>query len=75
MTHNLDIYYFINKFNISELKALDSNIKIIFRNYEEGNQEPVIRNLASFCKKNNYYSYRRDGANTGRMIGVINSKK
>ena len=53
MTHNLDIYYFINKFNISELKALDSNIKIIFRNYEEGNLEPIIRNLASFCKKNN----------------------
>ena len=53
MTHNLDIYYFINKFNISELKALDSNIKIIFRNYKEGNLEPIIRNLASFCKKNN----------------------
>ena len=30
-----------------------------------------INSDCSFCKKNNYYSYRRDGANTGRMIGVI----
>ena len=28
----------------------------------------------SFCKKNNYYSYRRDGEKTGRMIGTITSE-
>ena len=28
----------------------------------------------SFCKKNNYYSYRRDGENTGRMVGIITSE-
>ncbi len=33
-----------------------------------------ISNDCSFCKKNNYYSYRRDGANTGRMVGVITSE-
>ena len=33
-----------------------------------------INSDCSFCKKNNYYSYRRDGANTGRMIGVITSE-
>ena len=33
-----------------------------------------INSDCSFCKKNNYYSYRRDGEKTGRMIGVITSK-
>ena len=28
----------------------------------------------SFCKKNDYYSYRRDGKETGRMIGLIGNK-
>ena len=32
-----------------------------------------INSDCSFCKKNNYYSYRRDGEKTGRMIGVITS--
>ena len=33
-----------------------------------------INSDCSFCKKNNYYSYRRDGEKTGRMIGVITSE-
>jgi hypothetical protein len=33
-----------------------------------------INSDCSFCKKNNYYSYRRDGEKTGRMIGIITSK-
>ena len=34
----------------------------------------TINSDCSFCKKNNYYSYRRDGEKTGRMIGVITSE-
>ena len=30
-----------------------------------------ISSDCSFCKKNNYYSYRRDGKKTGRMVGII----
>ena len=33
-----------------------------------------INSDCSFCKKNDYYSYRRDGEKTGRMIGVITSE-
>ena len=33
-----------------------------------------INSDCSFCKKNNYYSYRRDGEKTGRMIGTITSE-
>ena len=33
-----------------------------------------ISSDCSFCKKNNYYSYRRDGEKTGRMIGIITSE-
>ena len=34
----------------------------------------TINSDCSFCKKNSYYSYRRDGEKTGRMIGVITSE-
>ena len=33
-----------------------------------------INGDCSFCQKNNYYSYRRDGKKTGRMIGVISNE-
>jgi len=33
-----------------------------------------ISSDCSFCKKNIYYSYRRDGKKTGRMIGVISNE-
>ena len=51
MSHIFNFYYFINKFNISELKGLNSDIKLIFRNYKENNPGPIIEDLRSFCKK------------------------
>ena len=33
-----------------------------------------INSDCSFCKESNYYSYRRDGEKTGRMIGIITSE-
>ena len=33
-----------------------------------------INSDCSFCKKNNYFSYRRDGGKTGRMVGIITSE-
>ena len=46
-------YYFIEKFNINELKDLNTNIKIIYRNYNNKNPEQDIKGLNEFCKKTN----------------------
>ena len=48
-----NFYYFIDKFNISELEDLNTNIKIIYRNYNDKNPELVIKTLNEFCKKTN----------------------
>ena len=39
-----------------------------------GKKRIKINSDCSFCKKNNYYSYRRDGGKTGRMVGIITSE-
>ena len=51
MTHNYNLYYFINKFNIDELLTLNSNVNIVYRNYNKINLDPIIKNLSYFCKK------------------------
>ena len=53
----------LQKIAFEELRELGFNKKRI-----------KINGDCSFCQKNNYYSYRRDGEKTGRMIGVISSE-
>ena len=53
----------LQKIAIEELKAVGFNKNKI-----------KISSDCSFCKKNIYYSYRRDGKKTGRMIGVISNE-
>ena len=47
------IYYFIDKFEKSEILSLDKKINIIYRNYTKKIKEPIIKELRSFCKQNN----------------------
>ena len=50
-------YYFIKKFNTTELKNLNSNTSVIYRNYEK---KPVISELLEikkFCKTKNLKIY------------------
>ncbi len=53
----------LQKIAFEELKAMGYNKKRI-----------KINSDCSFCKKNYYYSYRRDGEKTRRMIGVISNE-
>ena len=51
--HNfLKKYYFINKFNPTELDLLNKDIIIIYRNYNSKINEKIIINLKRYCKKN-----------------------
>ena len=47
------IYYFIEKFEKSEILSLDKRISIIYRNYKSENNEQEIKELVKFCKKIN----------------------
>ena len=47
------IYYFIEKFEKSEILSLDKRISIIYRNYTSENNEQKIKELVKFCKKIN----------------------
>lgn len=49
----MDIYYFTDKFEKSEIQSLNKKIHIIYRNYSEDNNELTIKKLVKFCKKNN----------------------
>lgn len=53
----------LQKIAFEELSAIGFNKKRI-----------KVSSDCSFCEKNNYYSYRRDGKKTGRMIGIIGNE-
>ena len=51
--YNFKYYYFIDKFNIDEIKNLDKKVNIIFRNYKSNYTVDIIKKLKIFCKKTN----------------------
>ncbi len=46
-------YYFIKKFNTTELKNLNSNTTIIYRNYAKKLDIIEFQRIKEFCKKRN----------------------
>ena len=51
MNHLTNIYYFIEDFNRNEILNLDKKIIIILRNYKLDQQEPLIRKIKDFCRR------------------------
>ncbi|MDA9615863.1 thiamine phosphate synthase [Candidatus Pelagibacter sp.] len=51
MHNKPDIYYFINHFNYNEIKKLNKNINLIYRNYEDKLDLKIVRNIRSICIK------------------------
>ena len=50
MLHNYNIYYFTDEFNSTELKVLDQNVDIIYRNYSINDNYTTIQQLQNFCR-------------------------
>ena len=47
------IYFYINKYNLTELSKLSNRINLIYRNYNEQININTILKLRAFCKKTN----------------------
>ena len=50
---HLDIYYFIDDFNRSEINNLNKKITLIYRNYNNKYDLNIIKNIRDLCRKNN----------------------
>ena len=50
-------YYFVNKYNYSELSKLNKNVNIIYRNYKKNINISTIISIKNYCKKNNIKLY------------------
>ena len=46
------LYYFIDKYNHSELSCLNKNINIIYRNYKKNISISTLISIRNYCKKN-----------------------
>ena len=57
MHNKSTIYYFINNFNIDEIKKLDKNISLIYRNYDDQPNITTINNIKKICvlQKRKFY--------------------
>ena len=51
------IFLFIDEFNIKELKSLNKNIDLIYRNYKKIINENAILSIKNFCKLSNRKFY------------------
>tara|TARA_B100000003_G_scaffold185046_1_gene179065 strand:+ start:263 stop:946 length:684 start_codon:yes stop_codon:yes gene_type:complete len=63
---------FINKIDENRFKVNLQSIAISQLNDLNFNTEKIkVISECTFCNPEKYYSYRRDGKNSGRMIGII----
>ena len=73
MHNKYKIYYFINHFNSDEIKNLDKNIAIIYRNYNGKLDIKAIKNIKKLCNKQNrefYISNNLKIAKKFKLAGV-----
>ena len=62
-------YYFIKKFNTTELKNLNSNTSVIYRNYEKIHIITELLKLRTFCKKKRIKLYLSNNIQLAIKLG------
>ena len=62
-------YYFIKKFNTTELKNLNSNTSVIYRNYEKIHIITELLKLRTFCKRKGIKLYLSNNIQLAIKLG------
>ncbi len=65
-----NVYYYVNKFNLSDLSKLHKNINIIYRNYDNLNYLDDLLKLKSFCRKENKKLYLSNDIKLSIRLGL-----
>ena len=69
--HNyLEVYYFIDKFNLKELSKIKRKINLIFRDYSKNNDLNEILKTKSFCKKKGFNFYLANNLKLAIRLGL-----
>ena len=69
--HNfLEIYYFIDKFNLKELSKIKKKINIVFRDYSKKNNLDEILVTKTFCKKKGFKLYLANNLKLAIKLGL-----
>ena len=66
---NNEIYYFVSKFNKKEIKKLQKNIIVIYRNYNNSYIEKDIKEYSKYCKSLNIKFFL---ANNIKLVNKLN---
>lgn len=66
---NNEIYYFVNKFNKKEIKKLQKNIIVIYRDYNNSYTEKDIIKYSKYCKSLNLKFFL---ANNIKLVNKLN---
>ena len=71
--NNFKIFYFIDHFEKDHLKNINSNISLIYRNYNKKLDENLIYNIKKFCRSKNIKFFLANDINLAiklRLDGV-----
>ena len=66
---NNEIYYFVGKFNRKEIKKLQKNVTVIYRNYNNSYTEKEIKEYNKYCKSLNIKFFL---ANNIKLVNKLN---
>ena len=65
-----EIYHFISKFKENDLAKLNNKISIIFRNYEEKVDIPMLKKIKKCCARNNRKFYLANNIKLAISLGL-----
>jgi len=69
--HNyLEIYHFIDKFDIKELSNITKKINLIYRNYKSSNNYNDLLKIKYFCKKKGFKFFLANNIKVATKLGL-----